>query len=79
MGHYSSSSQFSRMVDGLLDTIPLDQLAYFLDDLMVASMELLLSKLASANLKLMPAKCELLKTKVEFVGLKISEADLPNN
>ena len=42
-------------------------------------LELLLSKLASANLKLMPAKCELLKTKVEFVGLTISEAGVSVN
>ena len=88
LGNLSSSSQFARMVDGLLKTIPLDQLAYFLDDLMVASMdvtthldllELLLSKLASANLKLMPAQCKLLKTKVEFVGLTICEAGVSVN
>ena len=88
MGHLSSSSQFAKMADRLLDTIPLDQLAYFLDDLMLASMdveshldrlELLLTKLASANLKLMPAKCELLKKRVEFVGLTISETGVSVN
>ena len=88
MGHLSSSSQFARMVDCLVDTIPLDQLAYFLDDLMVASMDveshldrldLLLSKLATANLKLTPAKCELLKKKIEFVGVTISEKGISVN
>ena len=88
MGHLSSSSQFARMVDSLVDTIPLDQLAYFLDDLMVASMDveshlqrldLLLSKLANANLKLTPAKCELMKKKVEFVGITISEKGISVN
>ena len=88
MGHLSSSSQFARMIDGLLETIPMDQLAYFLDDLMLASMdvtshldrlETLLTKLATANLKLMPAKCELLKKKVEFVGLTISEEGVSVN
>ena len=42
-------------------------------------LELLLSKLASANLKLMPVQCKLLKTKVEFVGLTISEAGVSVN
>ena len=88
MGHLSSSSQFARMVDRLLNSIDLDQLAYFLDDLMVASLDvkthlmkldILLTRLASANLKLMPSKCELLKTKVEFVGLTISEEGISVN
>ena len=88
MGHLSSSSQFARMVDRLLNSIDLDQLAYFLDDLMVASMDvkthlmkldILLSRLASANLKLMPSKSELLKKKVEFVGLTISEEGISVN
>ena len=88
MGHLSSSSQFARMVDRLLETMPLDQLAYFLDDLMLASMDvtshldrldILLTKLAGANLKLMPAKCELLKSQVEFVGLTISDQGINVN
>lgn len=82
MGHLSSSSQFSRMVDQLLKTIPVHELAYFLDDLMIASndvqshlqrLDLLLTKLACANLKVMPSKCNLLARKVEFVGLTVSE------
>ena len=88
MGHVSFSSQFARMIDQLLANIPLDQLAYFLDDLMLASedrethldrLEVLLERLARANLKLMPAKCKLLRRKVEFVGWTISDKGVSIN
>ena len=88
MGHVSSSSQFARMIDQLLANIPLDQLAYFLDDLMIASedkmthfdrLELLLERLSKANLKLMPSKCKLLRRKVEFVGWTISDKGVSIN
>ncbi len=61
MGHLTSSSQFSRMMDNLLANIPLDQLCYFLDDLLLAShdipthldrLETVLEKFATSNLKL---------------------------
>ena len=42
-------------------------------------LDLLLSKLANANLKLTPAKCELMKKKVEFVGITISEKGISVN
>ena len=88
MGHLSSSQQFSRMVDCLLESIPLDQICYFLDDLMLASLdvtshldrlELLLDKLQHADLKLMPKKCVLLRESVQFVGWTISEQGISIN
>ena len=39
----------------------------------LAKLEILLTKLATANLKVMPNKCKLLSRKVEFVGLTVSE------
>jgi hypothetical protein len=88
MGHLSSSQQFSRMVDCLLESIPLDQICYFLDDLMLASLdisshldrlELLLEKLQQADLKLKPKKCVVLRKSVQFVGWTISEQGLSIN
>ena len=88
MGHLTSSSQFSKMMDRLLTNIPLDQLCYFLDDLCLASnsvkehldrLELVLDKLLSSNMKLMPKKCEFLKHEVRFVGLTISQDGIKIN
>ena len=88
MGHLSSSCQFVRMVDQLLHSVYMDRLAYFLDDLCLASkdiethisrLSLLLDKLADASLKLMPSKCNLLRRSLEFVGWTISEKGLSIN
>ncbi len=82
MGHCTSSAQFTRMMDKLLATMPMDQICYFLDDLLIGSdditthidrIEMLLRKFSSCNLKLTPSKCEFLKKEVTFVGLKISQ------
>ena len=68
MGHRNSSSNFSRMMDKLLLTLPIETLCYFLDDLLLAShdipehldkLELVLKKFRFANLKLSPSKCHL--------------------
>ena len=85
MGHRSSSSQFSRMIEKLVQTIPIDQLVYFLDDLLLAShsieshldkLELVLQKFRQSNLKLTPKKCQFLRPEVTFVGLTISKAGM---
>ena len=85
MGHLSSSSQFSRMIEKLVQTIPIDQLVYFLDDLLLAShsigshldkLELVLQKFRQSNLKLTPKKCQFLRPEVTFVGLTISKAGM---
>ena len=83
MGHLSSSSQFTRMMDKLVKSIPdIRQLIYFLDDLCLASntveehltkLRLILEKFRESNLKLTPGKCNFLKPEVNFVGVKISE------
>ena len=83
MGHLSSSSQFTRMMDKLVQSIPdIRQLIYFLDDLLLASntvdehltrLELILSKFKSSNLKLTPSKCSFLSSEVRFIGYKISK------
>ena len=88
MGHLTSSSQFARMMDRLLSSIPLDQLCYFLDDLCLASnsikthldrLALILDKLLSSNLRLLPKKCNLLKREVQFIGLTISQKGIRMN
>ncbi|KAL5248797.1 hypothetical protein ACHWQZ_G017850 [Mnemiopsis leidyi] len=82
MGHKNSSSAFSKMMYKLLATIPIDQLIFFIDDLFLSStsvhdhlnrLEILLSRLMRANLKLTPGKCELLRKKVTFVGVSVSD------
>ena len=82
MGHCNSSSQFARMMDNLLENIPLDQLCYFLDDLCLASsdipshlskLNMVLGRLGSANLKLLPKKCHFLRSSVTFCGLTLSK------
>ena len=83
MGHCTSSAQFTRMMDKLLMNMPIDQICYFLDDLLIASndvsthldhLEMLLQRFSAANLKLTPSKCSFLKKEVTFVGISISEA-----
>lgn len=83
MGYRNSSAQFSRMMDRLLSNIPIDELCYFLDDILLASttpeshldkLDLLLKAIRAAALKLTPSKTELMRKQVTFVGLTISEA-----
>ena len=88
MGHRNSSSNFSRMMDKLLLTLPIDTLCYFLDDLLLAShdipehldkLELLLNKFRFANLKLSPSKCHLISKQVDFVGITINQNGISIN
>jgi len=81
MGHCSSSSSFTRMMYKLLTNVPITHLLYFVDDLLIGSrdvethferLEMLLKKLASANLKLTPRKTNLLRSEVKFVGVTLS-------
>ena len=81
MGHKNSSSKFSRVMQKLLATVPIEQLIFFIDDLFLSSstvdqhlsrLEVLLQRLSSANLKLSPKKCELLRKEVTFVGVSVS-------
>ena len=88
MGHRNSSAQFSRLMDRLLSTVPIDELIYFLDDILLASadvsshldkLKMVLQKFKDANLKLTPGKTELLKEEVKFVGLTISAEGMKIN
>lgn len=81
MGHKASSSKFTRMMEKLLGTLPIDQVIYFVDDVFLSSktvaehltrLEKLLNRFQTANLKISPGKTELLKKEVEFVGIAIS-------
>ena len=81
MGHKASSSKFTRMMEKLLGTLPIDQVIYFVDDVFLSSktvpehltrLEKLLNRFQTANLKISPGKTELLKKEVEFVGISIS-------
>eukprot|EP00116_Pleurobrachia_bachei_P000279 sb/3460541/ len=80
MGHKASSSKFTRMMQKLLGTLPIEQVIYFVDDVFLSSktveehlnrLERLLARFESANLKISPGKTELLKKEVEFVGISI--------
>ena len=88
MGQCSSSSQFARMMNKLLTNIPIRNLIYFLDDLLIASndidthldrLETVLKRFKDADLKLKPNKCLFLKKQVKFVGLTISEQGMQVN
>lgn len=88
MGHCNSSSNFARMMDKLLLTVPIDTLVYFLDDLLLASssieehldkLEILLDKFRSVNMKLSASKCNLLKEEVNFIGITINSEGIRIN
>ena len=88
MGHRNSSSNFSRMLDKLLATLPIHTLCYFVDDLLLASMTVsdhldklivLLEKFRFAGLKLSPSKCSLLRKEVHFVGITINQDGISIN
>ena len=82
MGHCNSAQQFSRCMRKLLETIPIDELIAFLDDILLASntvkehierLDCLLTRFAEAEMKLTPSKCYFLKKEVKYVGLIVSE------
>ena len=82
MGHVSSSSQFTRMMNKLLTGIPIPHLTYFLDDLLVASnsigkhlqyLEIIFERFLQGNLKISPSKCQLLRDEVVYIGLTINK------
>ena len=82
MGHVSSSSQFTRMMNKLLTGIPIPHLTYFLDDLLVASnsvnrhlqyLEIIFERFSQGNLKISPSKCQLLRDEVVYIGLTINK------
>ena len=88
MGHRNSSSNFSRMLDKLLCTVPIQTLCYFVDDLLLASISvsdhldkliLLLERFRTAGLKLSPSKCKLLQREVHFVGITINQNGISIN
>ena len=82
MGHKASSAKFTRMMQKLLGTLPIEQVIFFIDDLFLSSSTVsehlerlnhLLTRLRTAGLKVSPDKTELLRKKVEFVGVSVSE------
>eukprot|EP00116_Pleurobrachia_bachei_P000848 sb/3461110/ len=82
MGHRASSAKFTRMMNKLLGTLPIEQVIYFIDDVFLSAanveqhldrLERLFERLRSANLKVSPDKTNLLKKKVEFVGISVGE------
>eukprot|EP00116_Pleurobrachia_bachei_P000854 sb/3461116/ len=81
MGHRASSSKFTRMMQKLLGTLPIDQVVFFIDDLFLSSstatdhldrLEKLLRRLGSAGLKVSTDKTKLLQQQVEFVGVAVT-------
>ena len=81
MGFKNSSVSFTKMMNKLLATVPIEQLIFFIDDLFLSSknvgthldrLAVLLERLSSAGLTLKPEKCELLSNTVTFVGVSIS-------
>ena len=58
MGHKNSSAIFQKMMDKLLATVPIEQLIFFIDDLLLSSLDveshidrlaILVKRLASAG------------------------------
>lgn len=88
MGHLTSSAQFSRMMNKLLERIPASHLIFFLDDLALGShdvtslldrLELVLERFRQANLKLSPGKCKFLRNSIQFIGMTISAEGIQIN
>ena len=83
MGHKTSGAQFSRCMTKILEN--LEFLIFFLDDLLCASnnidthlsrLEIVLNRLATANMKLSPSKSHFMKKEVNFVGITINSEGL---
>ena len=85
MGHKTSGAQFSRCMTKILENLSFDELIFFLDDLLLASndiashlsrLEIVLQRLAAANMKLSPSKSHFLQKEVQFVGITINSEGL---
>ena len=81
MGHKTSSAKFTRMMRKLLETLPIEQVIYFIDDVFLSSatvdqhldrLEQLFNRFRTANLKISPDKTNLMRKEVEFVGINVS-------
>ena len=88
MGNKTSSAKFTRMMQILLETLPIEHLAYFIDDLILFTrdigshlrlLEVLLGRLKEANLKLTPRKCFFLRNEVSYVGVTLTKDGIKIN
>ena len=88
MGEKSSAQLFTRMMQKLLATLPLEHIAYFIDDLIlfttnIAShidlLEQLFERLREANLTLAPHKCFLLREELSYVGVTVTKEGIKVN
>jgi transposase InsO family protein len=80
-GLCNAPATFQRLMDCTMKGLNFEVCLVFLDDIIVYSadipthlqrLELVFSRLQSANLKLKPSKCSFLKREVNFLGYKVS-------
>ena len=82
MGHKVSTAKFTRMIQRLLATLPIEHISYFVDDIIcftpcidshIKMLGQLFRKFREANLKLSPKKCHLLTDEVSYVGITLTK------
>ena len=88
MGMKTSSSHFCRAMQKLLAVLPIEHLAYFIDDLILFTrdvkshlelLKLLLGRLQEANLKVTPRKTFFLRDEIKYVGVTLTKEGLKIN
>ena len=79
---------FSRLIQQVLQDLPLEMVAYYLDDLLVMSqdvqthvrdLEQVFEKLQTSGLKLQPSKCHFFTQVVDFLGHRVTPEGLQPN
>ena len=88
MGMKTSSSHFCRAMQKLIAVLPVEHLAYFIDDLILFTrdvkshlelLKLLLGRLKESNFTLTPRKCFFLREEVSYVGVTLTKEGVKIN
>ena len=88
MGQKGSSAKFTRMMQILLASLPIEHVAYFIDDLILFTrdvsshidlLEMLFERLQQGNLKLTPKKCHFMREEVTYVGVTLTKDGIKIN
>lgn len=84
-GLCNAPATFERLMERVLEGVPADHCLVYLDDLLVHganfdsaldNLQVVLSRISGAGLKLHPEKCKLLKREVSFLGHRVSQAGI---
>lgn len=84
-GLRNASSSFQRLMSIVLDGLNDLQIAFYIDDICVASksfnehlqrLEMVLQRLLAANLKVKPSKCSFLQFEISFLGHTVREGQV---